>query len=234
MEGKYSGYKIAQTAWFVVSVYLGLVIADLTKDGLFQVIVAPPQEGRGILWVIVPTLIFCILTTIESYAWLNPPEDQRVSGQDAWFRFIHLIFYLLAILFQAFLAYACTSSDLQGNEHFFWWARSFGSVLVLYAMYNVVWIVKRWRFDQTGCPKYEESVRCTLFYGGFAAIFLFSESICAQLGIVHPGPLMCGIWFVYMSLYFTLWWRVWHSQAFRADANDLYGTVRKTATPSDR
>lgn len=70
-----SGHRLAQSAWFVISVYLGLVISDTTKDGLIPAILGD-GIGSSRLWIIVPTLIFYFLNAVEAYLLLNPARHR--------------------------------------------------------------------------------------------------------------------------------------------------------------
>ena len=160
---------------------------------------------------------------VEAYVWLNPPEDEQISGQDAVFRFVHLAIFLTAILFAAFLTYACTSSSLADSERYFVWSRSFGGIVMLFSLYNAVWIVKRFFFDANNCPTYRQILTYISFYLVSALVFFFSERILFFLELRRPEIALCCLYGIYIIVYFIIWWRPWHSKAFLYTTHDLYG-----------
>jgi hypothetical protein len=212
IDNKYSGYKIGQTAWFVVSVYLGVVFTDLAKDGLFKAIMTPEGHLRT-LSLIIPTLLLYLITTIEAYVWLS--EDEQIPGQEAVLRCFRLFIYLAAILFQALLTYALTSDQLHGDERYFTWAKSFGWVLFWYAIYNACWILHRLFVDDK-CPTKKQIFIYISFYGIFASIFFFSKELLHLnwFRTSRPEIALCVLYVLYIVPYVILS-RNWYRDAFR-------------------
>jgi hypothetical protein len=212
MANKYSGSMIGQIAWFIVSIYLAVVLTDLVKDGLFKAVMTPKGDLRK-LAIIIPALTFYLITVIEAYPWLSPPETEQLSGPDAVFRFAHLVPYFAGIVFQAFLTYACTNTELQGDDPYFVWARSFGWVLFSYAVYNALWIVNRLipHLNKRDCPTCPRICVLLVFYLFFACVFVWGFP---RFAVHRPDRPLC-VWYVVFIVLYVVLWRDWYPHSFR-------------------
>lgn len=220
----YSASRIAQPFWFVVSVYFGLMIGETTKEGLTKSVLSNEMDPSR-LWIIVPTLIFYFFSVAEAYLWLNPRDDEKIKTEEAVFRGLHLLVYLVAILAQAFLMRASNDVNLKNGQEFVLWSRAFAGVLVIYALYNVVWMVRRLRWDSSRCPSWRLLTIYTGHYLGFGLVFLGLARFIER----HPSPnshcfgLATAFLFAcYLVTYLIIWWKRWHKDAISAAGGPLY------------
>lgn len=181
-----------------------------------------PHGHLRTLAIIIPTLTFYLVTVVEAYAWLSPPEHEQISGPEAVFRGFHLLPYFGAIVFQAFLTYACTNPELQGDERYFVWQKSFVSVLLWYAAYNAFWIIKRGFFDKINPPTYTQSLLYILFYIIFAAAFGW---LLPWLEVRRPETAIWPLYVLFIVLYLYIW-KGWYPKSFLYSAPPPATAVR--------
>lgn len=227
MELRYSGHRIGQAAWFLVSVYLAVLLGDLAKESLFISMFSPNGDARN-LWIALPTLVLGLLSVIESYVWLTPTKDESITGEEAAFRFLHLVIFMLSIIFQAFLAYACSTKDVPQDQRYFVWAHCLGLITLCHTVYNGVWIIK-WRVvtDYDG-PRPMLAAFYMMYYALFSIVFIFSHHWVPAISTSRPETIIAAAFSCYIVSYMVMWWKPWHSKAFLSTTWSLYGNARSS------
>lgn len=230
---QYSGYRLAQTTWFVTSAYLAFLIAEVTKDGLVMAIFSPGLRVERI-WLIVPTLLLYFLTAAEAYLWLNPKEDEPLSAVTAAFRGTLLVIFIVAVITQALLLYPCREHTLSEGKAAAYWLFTFSAVLCVYLSYNVVWAIKRLmlRFKvieiDNECPP---ASKIALYIGHYA-LFSLAALLLGRVIASSPdgyGPQVCAFFFCYLCTYLRVWWGTWHKEALKLSHARLYGLPTGTS-----
>lgn len=220
----FSGYRIAQTAWFVVSVYYGLMIGETSKEGLARSILSDDMSPSR-LWIILPTLLFYFFSAAESYLWLNPRENEEVTSEEAAFRGLHLLIFVAAILAQSFLMRASNDPKLKGGAEFILWMRSFACVLLIFSFYNVVWMIRRKWGNSSRCPPWRSLAIYVVHYLWFGGVFLCAAQIIESRGPSNlhvPGVAAAALFFCYLFTYLMIWWKGWHRKALSIEHLNLY------------
>ena len=220
----FSGFRIAQTAWFVVSVYYGLMIGETSKEGLARALLADEMNPSR-LWIVIPTLLFFFFSAAESYLWLNPRQEEQISAEEAAFRGLQLLVFLSAILAQSFLMRASNDYKLQGGAEFILWMRSFAWVLLIFFLYNVIWMIRRKWWDSSKCPPVRSLVIYVFHYLWFAGLFLCVAQIIETRRPLNPhvsGFAAATLFLCYFITYLVIWWGSWHQKALSAQHPNLY------------
>ena len=220
----FSGFRIAQTAWFVVSVYYGLMIGETSKEGLARSFLSD-EMNLSRLWIVLPTLIFYFFSAAESYLWLNPRQEEEVTSEEAAFRGLHLIVFLAAILAQSFLMRAANDPKLKGGAEFVLWMRSFAYVLLIFSLYNVIWMIRRKWWDSSRCPPWRSLGIYVVHYVWFAALFLCAAQVIeshSSPNLQAAGATAATLFCCYLFSYLMIWWKTWHRDALSAEHRNLY------------
>lgn len=146
-------------------------------------------------------------------------------AEEAAFRTIFLIIYIVAIIAEAFLARASTDPTLSDGKEFVLWLRSVAAVLLLFAFYNLVWIARRMWWDASSCPTWRSLFVYIAHYAGFSTAFLVVASLI-EANPSHNSQLLgfsCAFLFLlYLVTYHAIWWKPWHRGAISTASATVY------------
>jgi len=200
--------RLYQAAWFVVSVYFSLLIADVTKEALVPSIL-DPSVSLSKLCIVVPTLIFYILTAVEAYLWMTPQASDTVSPRLAAFKLLQLFIYFAAVIAQAFLARACVDLVKNVDGSISVWCYGFAALLLFYCLYNLLWIVRP-KFLASGQADDAPITRQTAlsvaaYYAFFSVVFVLLARYTASVPHVGSYYLVSGAFLIYLGSYLYLW-----------------------------
>jgi hypothetical protein len=220
----YSQNRLSQAFWVTCSVILGLILSDLTKE-----IIVPSISGNDIarwkLWLAIPSFIFCLLSVVECYPWLNPTKQKVVSGRELFFDLLALITFVMSTVAQYGMLYALRKVNNSQNIVIKEWLYSLLVILLFFLFYNVILIFKNFIFF----PKISKQIdKYDLHQGGKhgmpASIFYLLWAASIFFIVKEPGnfrltaPFAFIVFLIYFFSYLWFWWEDWHDRAYRDDA----------------
>lgn len=212
---KTSSQRLYQSAWTILSIYFGILLADVAGDSLVP-LVLDPNVDKTRWWVVPPTMTLFVLSAFEAYLWLNPQEDRELKPPLARFLGARLIIYVAAVVAQMFLLKACTDFSLAPPEAFSIWSGGMAAVTGLYFLYNILGLIWPHGASQERIQEYWQAL---LIYAPFVAAFTL-VSVNASWFAEHPnahGFVVSAIAFAYFVSYFFVWWK-WYAIALSSDA----------------
>ncbi|WP_104398491.1 hypothetical protein [Vibrio penaeicida] len=224
-ENIYSEFKIAQTMWFVTSVYFGFMITEVTKSGLLPAIVESHMDFPRIVLSIL-TLVVYFVTAAESYLWLNPDNEKAISSSSALFKGAFLLVFLVAVIVHVFLYYPLISMVETQDVSF--WTKSLSVLIFVYMLYNVIWGLMRYLIerdvisDYGDCPSWFQILIYILLYSSFSLIFLIISLVCDIWTLKTSITITTIFFLIYFFLYFYIWWDNWHKNALKIKSNINY------------
>jgi len=181
------------------------------------------------LWIIVPTISLYFISSAEAYLWLNPREEEPITGSTAGFRGVLLFLYIWSVVAHALLVFPCSEPGITNAQAFYYWLFGFGTVTFTYSLYNVVWFIKiplvRFGYvsDDKEGPDFKNAIKYTVYYFGFSLLSVVLGFVVRGRGLFYGAELLTFLLFsLYVVTYFVIWWKVWHRPALSVASEQLF------------
>ena len=195
---RFSVVSLYKATWSITVVYYSLLIAEITKEGIVPFVINYAESGIE-QWLVFPTLILFLTSAFEDYIWLNESKNINLNKRSLIVSLTCISIYIISVIIKAFLLIALTNDFESSIESILIWSSSFGAIMILYALYNLISILDR---DHQSRDDREEAIKAFGFYFLFAFIFFFAFFIrVSDVVILY----LIAAFLLYIISYMVFW-----------------------------
>jgi len=216
----YSQAKLSRAFWIPCSIVLGLILSDLTKDVIVPAVFDIDIYGWKLL-LAVPSAIFCLISIVECYAWLNVDDADPIRGGTMIFHFIELSVFLSSTVAQYGILIAFKSGHNNQIITTSYWLMAYAFIIFLYIIYNLLISLKRGasllivkEVDLANLHDGKRHGMPALLFYIFWFILFFMILYWPKFSATSPA-LGFIIVSIYIISYLKFWWEDWYKPAYR-------------------